>query len=153
MARRLIQKNHDWIGPYEDTNYNGSEADIIVYICDESINIQTLARARRLLIILTCDTECNPATILMLQKSVSDNMADILSIMTKCNECGTIYNHVQNDQCPEPVIHPIFSLQYYFGIGMFFFVILIVLLIAILFRFKEDGFSYLYTCTVHRLLS
>ena len=83
------------------------EADnIIVYISDENMNIQTLARARRCLIILTCDTECNHETILMLQKAVSHEMADIVSSgsylaeMTKCNKCGSIYCHVQHDQCP-----------------------------------------------------
>ena len=190
LAKSLIHKNPNWSGPHEDINYNGSEADIIVYSCDRSMNIQSIARAKRLLIILTCETECNHETNWILQQAVSQNLAEILRTgycpdkMTKCNECGSTYNHVQNDQCPdhvicpnfsdgcewiglpglqkthledceycchvqndqcpEPVIHPIFSLQYYFGIGMFFFVILIVLLIAILFRFKEDGFSYLY---------
>ena len=115
VAKKLIQKNPDWSRPHEDANYNGSEADIIVYICDGNMNIQTLARARRLLIILTCDTECDDATILMLQKAVSQNMADIMSSgsylaeMTKCNECGSIYNHVQNDQCPGHVICPKFA--------------------------------------------
>ena len=115
LAKKLTQKNLNWNGPHEDTNYNGSEADIIVYICDENMNIQTLARARRLLIILTCDTECNPKTILMLQKAVSENMADMVcsgpypAEITKCNSCGTFYNHVENDQCPGHVICPKFA--------------------------------------------
>ena len=106
LAKKLIHKNPLWSGPHEDVNYNGSEADIIVYISDENMNIQTLARARRCLIILTCDTECNHETILMLQKAVSQKMADIVSSgsylagMTKCNKCGSIYCHVQHDQCP-----------------------------------------------------
>ena len=78
------------------------------------MNIQTLARDRRLLIILTCDTECNPATILMLQEAVSQNMTEIVSSgsylaeMTKCNECGTMYNYGLNDQCPGHIICPKF---------------------------------------------
>ena len=109
LAKMLKQKNLNWSGPHKDANYNGSEADIIVYICDESMNIQTLARARRLLIILTCDDECYPATILMLQQAVSQNMAEIVSQMTKCNECGSIYNYVQNNQCPVHVVCPNFA--------------------------------------------
>ena len=115
LAKKLIQKNSNWSGPHEDANYNGSEADAIVYICDGSMNIQTLARARRLLIILTCDTECNPATILMLQEAVSQNMTEIVSSgsylaeMTKCNVCETMYNYVQNDQCPNHIICPKFA--------------------------------------------
>ena len=107
LAKKLIKKNPNWSGPHEDTNYNGSEADIIVYISDESMNIQTLARARRLLIILTCETECNLATNLLLKQAVSQNMAELMissycpDEMTKCNECGSIYNHIQNDQCPD----------------------------------------------------
>ena len=169
------------------------------------MNIQTIARARRLLIILTCETECNHSTNLILQQAVSQNLAEILSSgycpdeMTKCNECGSIYNHVQNnqcpdhvicpnfsdgcewiglpglqkthiedceycchvqndhDQCPDHVIYPNFSLQFYFGIGMFFLVILIVLLIVILFRFKEDDISYVYNdcgikCSIWRIV-
>ena len=97
LAKKLIHKNPLWSGPHEDVNYNGSEADIIVYISDENMNIQTLARARRCLIILTCDTECNHETILMLQKAVSQKMADIVSSgsylaeMIKCSKCGTAY--------------------------------------------------------------
>ena len=57
LARKLIQKNVTWHGPLEDVNYNGSEADVVVIISDDNLNIQTLARARRLLIILTLEKE------------------------------------------------------------------------------------------------
>jgi hypothetical protein len=56
LARMLIQKNVTWHGPLEDINYNGSEADVVI-ISDDNLNIQTLARARRLLIILTLEKE------------------------------------------------------------------------------------------------
>ena len=51
----------------------------------------------------------------MLQESVSQNMTEIVSSgsyladMTKCNECGTMYNYVQNGQCPEHIICPKFA--------------------------------------------
>ena len=43
------------IGPYNEFDYNGKEADIIINVtCDEPF-IQTMARARRLIILLTYD--------------------------------------------------------------------------------------------------
>ena len=53
FAKILKEKNPSWSGPHEHWNFNGSEADVILYICDGRLDIQTLARARRLLIILT----------------------------------------------------------------------------------------------------
>ena len=91
FAKKLIQRNPNWSGPHEETNYNGSEADIIVYLCDGSMNIQTLTRARRLLIILTR----LQASTLLLKQAVSKNLAEM--IKSGPNEFRPIDDFVQND--------------------------------------------------------
>ena len=57
IAKKLKQGFEARRGPLEDVNYNGGEADVIVYITDGSLNIQTIARARRMLIILTLEKD------------------------------------------------------------------------------------------------
>ena len=41
------------LGPYDDHHFNGKEAEVIIYVSSDSLYIQTMARARRLLILVT----------------------------------------------------------------------------------------------------
>ena len=38
---------------YHEYHFNGSETDIIIYVTDYDLNLQSLARSRRLLILVT----------------------------------------------------------------------------------------------------
>ena len=62
------KENIDWSGPHEANSYNGGEADVVVFITDGSPNIQTLSRARRLLIILTCEEKWYCTDFSLLEK-------------------------------------------------------------------------------------
>ena len=57
VAEEIKNICQDFHGPYEENHFNGKEAEIVVYITS-SVNglyIQSLARARRLLILVTHD--------------------------------------------------------------------------------------------------
>ena len=100
MARKLIQKNATWYGPLEDVNYNGSEADVVVFISDGYLNVQALARARRLLIIITFEKKWYHSTYasLKLKKAIALDMVEILRLgdcpydMIKCEECQSKFD-------------------------------------------------------------
>ena len=54
LAKKIKEINKDFAGPYRETRFNGIEADIIVYVTTlHNLYIQTMARARRLLIVVT----------------------------------------------------------------------------------------------------
>ena len=112
LARKLICKNPNWSGPHEDVNYNGGEADVVVFISDGHINVQTLARARRMLVILTMENEWYYLRnqILTLKKAIALDIADIMRFadcpyeMISCEQCKSkfdeksIYYHIL-EQC------------------------------------------------------
>ena len=112
LARKLLQKNVAWYGPLEDVNYNGSEADVVVIISDGDLNIQTFARARRLLMILTMEKEWYYSRNLFwkLEKAITLDLAEIIRLgdcpyrMIKCERCQSkfdeksIYYHIL-EQC------------------------------------------------------
>ena len=82
LARKLKQKNTLWYGPLKDVNYHGGEADVVIFISDGHLNVQTLARARRLLILITLEKEWdnskNPS--LNLNKAIVLDMIEILRL-------------------------------------------------------------------------
>ena len=108
----MICKNIHWSGPHEDVNYNGSEADIVVFLSDGDLNVQTLARAKRLLIILTLEKEWYHSinSILKLKNALALGLAEMMRLgycpyeMIKCEQCEskfdekTIYYHIL-EQC------------------------------------------------------
>ena len=55
LAQKFKDTNKDFLGPYYEHKFNGNEADVILYIVPSanSLYIQSMARARRLLIIVT----------------------------------------------------------------------------------------------------
>ena len=78
VVEKLKGENRNWSGPYVDLDYNGGEADVVVFVTDdgEDLNIQTLARARRLLIILTWSSQNAKS----LKKAASDNFLEITKL-------------------------------------------------------------------------
>jgi hypothetical protein len=46
-------KEEDFLGPYYEDDFNGKEAEVIIYVVASSLYMQSLARARRLLILVT----------------------------------------------------------------------------------------------------
>ena len=56
MAENIFEANNkgSWNGPHHVDSFNGAESNIIINICDGFLDIEDLARARQLLIILTC---------------------------------------------------------------------------------------------------
>ena len=48
-----IKEENYFLGPYEDHEFNGKEAEVIIYVTSENLRMQTMARARRLLILVT----------------------------------------------------------------------------------------------------
>ena len=54
LAQKFKDTNKDFLGPYYEYEFNGIEADVILYIVPsaDSLYIQSMARARRLLIIV-----------------------------------------------------------------------------------------------------
>ena len=101
-----------WSGPHEDDNFNGGEADVIVFITDDSsLNVQTLARARRSLIIVTYESKWNAVNPVLLKKAASENLVKMIMDdspykMIKCKFChkefddSVINQHVQSE-CPD----------------------------------------------------
>ena len=55
LADSLCHGNNptSWNGPDTSYDFNGFESSVVVYICDGHLSIQTMARARQLLIIVT----------------------------------------------------------------------------------------------------
>ena len=55
LAVEIKNINQKFLGPYDELHFNGKEAEIIVYVTSSNhgLYIQSLARARRLLIVIT----------------------------------------------------------------------------------------------------
>ena len=43
-----------WNGPHHMATFNGAESSVIIFFCDGYLEIQSMARARQLLVIVTC---------------------------------------------------------------------------------------------------
>ena len=87
VAKKLKGGNTNWSGPYVDLDYNGGEADVVVFVTDdgEDLNIQTLARARRLLIILTWSDQNAKS----LKKAASDNLLEMVKLSSQAPKVKT----------------------------------------------------------------
>ena len=53
LCHSIKHLNKNLHGPYDAYNFNGKESEVILYVTSYSLNIKTLARARRLLVIIT----------------------------------------------------------------------------------------------------
>ena len=99
LAKKLKGQNEKWSGPHEETYYNGGEADIVVFITDGSLDIQTLTRARRMLIIMTCEEDWNSANPLKLKKAASEGLIGMIRLentcpyeIKECDYCGSKFD-------------------------------------------------------------
>ena len=63
IARKIKRQRSTWSGPHEHLSFNGGESDVVVYICESGLNLQTLARAQKLLIMLTYVRLNSPARL------------------------------------------------------------------------------------------
>ena len=57
IASKIKEWNKDFQGPYNHYDFNGKEAEIIIYVSSFKLSLQSMARARRLLIIITTDVK------------------------------------------------------------------------------------------------
>ena len=55
FANSIKGINQKFLGPYEHYEFNGKEAEVIIYVSSLRLSLQSMARARRLLIIITTD--------------------------------------------------------------------------------------------------
>ena len=113
FAKKLKEENDSWRGPHQHMHYNGSEADIIVYVSDGAhLNIQSLARARRLLIILEYyGRGWNSTNSMFLKKATfKQRLVNMIRLkgcpynMTEC--CGSDFDDLsidkhRNEECLE----------------------------------------------------
>ena len=54
--KKLIETNKGFLGPYKETDFNGKEAEVIIYVSQPyDIEMHALSRARRLLILVTIE--------------------------------------------------------------------------------------------------
>ena len=75
LAENLFKGNNQasWNGPYYVNTFNGTESNIIIYFCDGFLEIETMARPRQLLIIVTCGEYCNdPSKYTYIFKSMNE---------------------------------------------------------------------------------
>ena len=54
IAKKLKETNKGFLGPYQEIDFNGKEAEVIIYVSQpQDIELHALSRARRLLILVT----------------------------------------------------------------------------------------------------
>ena len=50
---KKIKEDNYFLGPYYDYHFNGKEAEVVIYVTSDNLYMQTIVRARRLLILVT----------------------------------------------------------------------------------------------------
>ena len=98
LAENLFKGNNQasWNGPYHAYTFNGTESNIIIYFCDGFLEIETMARPRQLLIIVTCGKAWNnPSNYAQLVKPM--NEAAKQNLVRKIGNTSTTY-HVTTNQ-------------------------------------------------------
>ena len=106
LAMKIKNENPEWLGPHNHLKFNGGEADAIVLITGSNLNIQTLARARRLLIIVTQEKEWNSQMPLVLKRATYNNLIQMIGVpdfdcpyyMVKCGLCGLDFDDSSKEQ-------------------------------------------------------
>ena len=81
LIEGMKKVNPEYVGPYEVGEFNGIEADIVLYLChyNEQFSIASMARARRLLILVTWDRDYDE----LMENAVKENLVQKLSITEK----------------------------------------------------------------------
>ena len=73
-------KNQNW-SDHEHLTFNGGEADVVVYISGSGeLNLQTMARARKLLIILTHENEWDDTFPLLREAIFKYNLGRMIEL-------------------------------------------------------------------------
>ena len=65
FAKRMKKQKETWSGPHEHFTFNGGESDVVIYICESALSLQTMARAKKLLIIVTYERNWNNGFLLL----------------------------------------------------------------------------------------
>ena len=82
MAQKIKDTNKDFLGPYDEYEFNGREADIILYIPSDRhlcICIPPMSRARRLLIIVTRPERNRDDAVYIMNKAVKNGLVKKIS--------------------------------------------------------------------------
>ena len=82
LAKAIQKTNKSFQGPYDEWQFNGREAEIIIYVTSDVLDIQSMARARRLLIIVThCNNWGDESNrhVLAMNHAVKENLVKKLS--------------------------------------------------------------------------
>ena len=80
MPNHLKENNPSFDGPYDDYSFNGAEAKVIIYVTHGDIDLESLARAQQLLIILTCGQIERKHGFKMLNKAVEEKLIKKIQI-------------------------------------------------------------------------
>ena len=79
IASKIKKWNKDFHGPYDHYEFNGKEAEIVIYVSSFKLAVQSMARARRLLIIITTDLKgWAPENSEFLDQAVEKNLVQKL---------------------------------------------------------------------------
>ena len=80
IAKKVKEINKAFLGPYKEIDFNGKEAEVIIYVSQTfDIEIHALSRARRLLILIT-PTSQNFRDEKMLNEAVKMNLVKKISM-------------------------------------------------------------------------
>lgn len=95
IAMKIKKDRNTWSGPHEHLSFNGGESDVVIYICKSGLNLQTMARARKLLIMLTLETDWNNTFPLMKKAIFKQNIGGMIRLhgclYDIINCCGSEY--------------------------------------------------------------
>ena len=80
IAKKIKRQRPTWSGPHEHLSFNGGESDVVVYICESGLNLQTLSRARKLLIILTLESDWKNTFPLMEKAVFKQNLGRMIRL-------------------------------------------------------------------------
>ena len=99
LIEGMKKVNPDYVGPYEVGEFNGIEADTVLYLChyNEKFSIASMARARRLLILVTWDRDYDE----LMENAVEENLVQKLCITEKYPETVVEETEPEDEENPE----------------------------------------------------
>ena len=114
IAMKIKNKRNTLSGPHEHLTFNGGESDVVVYICESGLNLQTMARAKKLLIILTMENDWNNTFPLLKDAIFKQNLGKMIrfkgcfyDIMNCCDsdyEDQAVLKHLRHKHKKKPNI-------------------------------------------------
>ena len=114
IAMKIKNKRNTLSGPHEHLTFNGGESDVVVYICESGLNLQTMARAKKLLIILTMENDWNNTFPLLKDAIFKQNLGKMIrfkgcfyDIMSCCDldyEDQAVLKHLRHKHKKKPNI-------------------------------------------------